>query len=112
VLVAVVFQHPRKHFLGIGLALQCEVGHPAEWLLPRGCVLGDLRVIAHRSPRAKSAAGRLSPMAILHPVSGRWRSLYNKAQRLPERRKMMQAWADYLDGLRANANVVPFRRVG
>jgi hypothetical protein len=23
---------------------------------------------------------------------------------------MMQAWADYLDGLRAGANVVPFRR--
>jgi hypothetical protein len=28
------------------------------------------------------------------------RAAYNKAQRLPERRKMMQAWADYLDGLR------------
>jgi hypothetical protein len=27
-----------------------------------------------------------------------------------ERRKMMQAWADYLDGLRTGANVVPFRR--
>jgi len=26
---------------------------------------------------------------------------YNRAQRLPERRRMMQAWADYLDGLRA-----------
>jgi hypothetical protein len=35
---------------------------------------------------------------------------YNKAQRLPERRKMMQVWADYLDGLRDGANVVPFRR--
>jgi hypothetical protein len=35
---------------------------------------------------------------------------YNKAQRLPERRKMMQAWADYLDGLREGANVVPIRR--
>jgi hypothetical protein len=29
------------------------------------------------------------------------RSAYNRAQRLPERRRMMQAWADYLDGLRA-----------
>ena len=25
---------------------------------------------------------------------------YNYAEYLPERRKMMQAWADYLDGLR------------
>jgi hypothetical protein len=37
-------------------------------------------------------------------------SLHNKAQRLPERRKMMQAWADYLDSLREGANVVPYRR--
>jgi hypothetical protein len=29
---------------------------------------------------------------------------------LPERRKMMQAWTDYLDGLRAGAKVVPIRR--
>ena len=29
------------------------------------------------------------------------RSAYNRAQRLPERRRMMQAWADYLDALRA-----------
>ena len=29
------------------------------------------------------------------------RGTYNRAQRLAERRKMMQAWADYLDSLRA-----------
>jgi len=28
------------------------------------------------------------------------RAAYNKARRLAERRVMMQAWADYLDGLR------------
>ena len=32
---------------------------------------------------------------------------YNFAEHLPERRKMMQAWADYLDGLKAGAEVVP-----
>jgi integrase len=32
---------------------------------------------------------------------------YNFAEHLPERRKMMQAWADYLDGLKATAEVVP-----
>jgi integrase len=31
------------------------------------------------------------------------RGVYNKAEHLPERRKMMQAWADYLDGLRLAA---------
>jgi integrase len=38
------------------------------------------------------------------------RAAYNYAQHLPERRKMMQAWADYLDGLRAGAEIVPFKR--
>ena len=35
------------------------------------------------------------------------RAAYNYAEHLPERRKMMQAWADYLDKLRAGADVVP-----
>jgi hypothetical protein len=35
------------------------------------------------------------------------RAAYNRAQRLDERRKMMQAWSDYIDGLRAGNNVVP-----
>jgi integrase len=38
------------------------------------------------------------------------RAAYNYAQHLPEQRKMMQAWADYLDSLRAGAEVVPFER--
>jgi integrase len=38
------------------------------------------------------------------------RGVYNKAEHLPERRKMMQAWADYLDGLRTGANVIRIRR--
>jgi integrase len=32
---------------------------------------------------------------------------YNFAEHLPERRKMMQAWADYLDSLKAGAEVIP-----
>ncbi|MEX0960246.1 MAG: integrase arm-type DNA-binding domain-containing protein [Burkholderiales bacterium] len=37
---------------------------------------------------------------------------YNFAEHLPERRKMMQAWADYLDALKASADVIPIRRSG
>jgi integrase len=33
---------------------------------------------------------------------------YNRTEHLPERHKMMQAWADYLDGLKAGAVVIPF----
>jgi integrase len=35
------------------------------------------------------------------------RAAYNYAEHLPERRKMMQAWADYLDKLKAGAEVIP-----
>jgi integrase len=39
------------------------------------------------------------------------RSIYNKAERLAERRIMMQSWADYLDALRTGStNVVAIRR--
>jgi integrase len=37
---------------------------------------------------------------------------YNFAEHLPERRKMMQAWADYLDGLKTSANVIPLFKRG
>ena len=32
---------------------------------------------------------------------------YNFAEHLPERRKMMQAWSDYLDALKTSAKVIP-----
>jgi integrase len=35
------------------------------------------------------------------------RAAYNYAEYLPERRKMMQLWADYLDKLKAGADVIP-----
>jgi len=35
---------------------------------------------------------------------------YNRTAHLAERRKMMQTWADYLDGLKTGAKVIPLRR--
>ncbi|ASF47846.1 tyrosine-type recombinase/integrase [Methylovulum psychrotolerans] len=35
---------------------------------------------------------------------------YNRTAHLAERRKMMQSWADYLDGLKNGADVIPFRK--
>jgi integrase len=35
------------------------------------------------------------------------RGAYNRAEYLAERRRMMQAWADQLDRLRASGNVIP-----
>ena len=37
------------------------------------------------------------------------RAAYNYADYLPERRKMMQTWADYLDGLKNGAKVVKLK---
>jgi integrase len=35
---------------------------------------------------------------------------YNRTSHLSERKKMMQTWADYLDGLKAGAKVIPFKK--
>ena len=35
---------------------------------------------------------------------------YNRTAHLPERRKMMQEWADYLDKLKAGAETIPINR--
>jgi integrase len=40
------------------------------------------------------------------------RAAYNYAEFLPERRKMMQWWADYLDNLAKGADVIPIRKGG
>lgn len=48
-------------------------------------------------------------LQLAHQERNEVRAAYNRAQRLEERRKMMQSWADYLDQLRLGTNVVPFR---
>jgi integrase len=48
-------------------------------------------------------------LQLAHKERNKVRAAYNRAQRLEERRKMMQTWADYLDGLKAG-NVIALRR--
>jgi hypothetical protein len=47
---------------------------------------------------------------LAHTVRDPLGRAYNRTSHLAERRKMMQTWADYLDGLRAGGNVVAFHR--
>ena len=47
---------------------------------------------------------------LAHKESNAVKDAYNRAQHLPERVKMMQAWSDYLDGLRIGADVIPIDR--
>lgn len=41
-------------------------------------------------------------LQLAHTDSNKVRAAYNRASKMPQRKKMMQAWADYLDGLRAD----------
>lgn len=47
---------------------------------------------------------------LAHAVRDPLGRAYNRTAHLAERKKMMQLWADYLDGLRAGTQVVPLRR--
>jgi integrase len=47
---------------------------------------------------------------LAHKVKDPLGRAYNRTSHLPERRKMMQTWADYLDGLKSGAQVIPLRR--
>lgn len=44
----------------------------------------------------------LIELQLAHAERNEVRGAYNRAQRLADRRQLMQAWADYLDGLRKN----------
>lgn len=46
---------------------------------------------------------------LAHRVPDALGTAYNRTKFLPERRKMMQQWADYLDKLKAGAEVIPMR---
>jgi integrase len=47
---------------------------------------------------------------LAHVERNKVKGAYNRAEYLPERRRMMQSWSDYLDGLRAGARVIPLRK--
>jgi integrase len=68
------------------------------------------RTIASTSLNERGYSPDVIELQMAHRDRNKVRAAYNRSQRLPERRKMMQDWADTLDGLRAGSNVVPIRR--
>jgi integrase len=48
---------------------------------------------------------------LAHAERNKVSAAYNYAEHLPKRREMMQAWADYLDGLASGAKVVNIKKV-
>ena len=49
---------------------------------------------------------------LAHAPRDQVRAAYNRAQYLDERRRMMQSWADYLDALKAGAQILSFKKQG
>lgn len=49
---------------------------------------------------------------LAHADRNKIRATYNYAEFMPERKKMMQAWADYLDAIKAGAKIIPIRAAG
>ncbi|MDX8406458.1 MAG: tyrosine-type recombinase/integrase, partial [Mariprofundus sp.] len=47
---------------------------------------------------------------LAHKEKDAVRAAYNRAEYLSERVRMMQHWADYLDGLRLGANIIPLHQ--
>jgi len=46
---------------------------------------------------------------LAHAERNSVRAAYNYAEFLPERKRMMQAWADYLTAIKSNAKIIPIR---
>ena len=46
---------------------------------------------------------------LAHAERNSVRAAYNYAEFMPERKKMMQQWADYLDGIKAVAKIIPIK---
>ena len=57
------------------------------------------------SPLSAKLGGEAREHQLAHAERNSVSAAYNFAEHLPERRKMMQAWADYLDALKSHAEI-------
>ena len=46
---------------------------------------------------------------LAHAERNSVRAAYNYAEFMPERKKMMQAWADYLEGIKEGAKIIQIK---
>jgi integrase len=70
------------------------MGYTSEQMTAHG-----FRAIASTNLNEQGWNGDVIELSLAHVERNRVRAAYNHAERLPERREMMQAWADWLDGL-------------
>lgn len=75
-----------------------RLGYTSEQMTGHG-----FRAMASTLLNEQGFAPDVIELQLAHAERNKVRAAYNRAQRLPERRKMMQAWANYLDKLKAGA---------
>lgn len=94
--------------------------------LSEGAILGALRRMGYEKDDMSGHGFRATARTILdevlgfkielieqqlaHKVADMHGRAYNRTKHLPERTQMMQAWADYLDKLKSEAAVIPFKK--
>lgn len=71
-----------------------RLGYSGEEMTAHG-----FRAMASTSLNEQGWPPDVIELQLAHMERNKVRAAYNRAQGLAERRKMMQAWADYLDGL-------------
>jgi len=79
-----------------------------------GLLTAGVANVANNLPVAAFAARVLSDAQnqLAHAVRDPNGRAYNRTAHFAERRKMMQAWADYLDKLKNGADVIPILKAG
>lgn len=68
------------------------------------------RAVASTMLNEKGIRSDVIERQLAHSEKNDVRGAYNRAEYLPERKKMMQFWADQIDALRAGAKVLPLKR--
>jgi integrase len=81
----------------IVLALR-SMGYTSEQMCAHG-----FRALASTNLNEQGWNSDVIELSLSHVENNAVRAAYNHAERLPERREMMQTWADWLDGLRQKA---------
>jgi len=75
------------------------------WFTPHG-----IRTTASTTLNESGFRADVIERQLAHTERDRVRDAYNHADYLPERRAMMQHWADYLESIAAGGKVVPIRK--
>jgi len=82
-----------------------RLGYDAETMTGHG-----FRALASTRLNEMGWAPDVIERQLAHAERNKVRAAYNRAQYMAERRTMMQAWANYLDEIKAGGTVVPIRK--